>query len=627
MENRTRFVVPPHYLTAAGALALLLILQGCAGSGPVTKMDASEGEGGSVSFVRTVAPFTVLDENGDPYDHPFLGGLNAPRPQLLDIDGDGDVDMFVQETTDQLVFFENVGTPTSPEFVWRTDHYANLETGDWFRFTDMDLDGDFDLISEQKFSHIRYYRNDGSQQDPSFTLAVDTLRDVNGTPIFADRQNIPFVQDIDCDEKVDLFIGLLIGTVMRYELVSYADGDVPVFQKVTDRFEDIEIVGDLPGSLHGANTLTFNDIDSDGDLDLFWGDFFEPGVLLVRNTGTCRSPVLRSEPVKYPLKDPILTSGYNAPIFADVDGDGIEEFYVGVVGGAFNATSSLADNFYQLKPNGDGTYDTETSRFVKTIDLGSESIVTLVDFDQDGDLDFTVGNKINPLSTKSSLFVLFENIGTAKEPRFAFRGDVAVEPSYHYAPAYGDLDADGDLDMLMGTWNEGMLFYRNTGSANSPVFVREEHNDVQLSRGGNSTPALVDIDGDGDLDLFAGESSGTINFYENTGSVDKPVFTLVTDELNQIDIGRRSIPAFTDIDGDGDMDMVVGSDSDGLTLYLNVGTENSFSFAPGESLDIIVDQFSNASFGDINGDGLLDLVTGGLGGGVSLFMGTQATSK
>lgn len=604
------------------AVVTVLVLQGCAGSGPTAMTE--KGSNGSVSFTRTVAPFTVLDENGEPYDHPFLGGLNAPRPQFLDIDGDGDSDLFVQETTDQLVFFENVGTETAAEFVWRTDHFAGLETGDWFRFTDMDLDGDFDLISEQKFSHIRYYRNDGSQQQPDFTLAVDTLRDVNGVPIFADRQNIPYVQDIDCDDKVDLFIGLLIGTVMRYELDTYTDDGVPVFRKITDRFEDIEIVGDLPGSLHGANTLTFNDIDSDGDLDLFWGDFFEAGILLVRNTGTCRSPVLRSEPVNYPLKDPIMTSGYNAPMFADLNGDGNEELYVGVVGGAFNATSSLADNFYQLEPTGNGNYSTKTSRFVKTIDLGSESIVTLVDFDQDGDLDFTVGNKINPLSTKASLFVLFENIGTPSEPQYQLKGDVPVEPSYHYAPAFGDLDGDGDLDMLMGTWNEGMLFYRNTGSASDPVYTREEYNDVQLSRGGNSTPVLVDIDSDGDLDMFAGESSGTINYFENTGTPDKPVFTLVTDELNMIDIGRRSIPTFTDLDGDGDMDMVVGSDSDGLTIFVNVGTSTAFEFASGENLDMIVDQFSNASFGDVNGDGLTDIVTGGLGGGVSLFMGTPS---
>ncbi len=605
----------PEAATVVLTAALFLFITGCSSSSTVVQ-DSSNTPS---TFTRTVAPFTVVDENGVAYDHPFFGGLNAPRPQFLDIDGDGDLDLFIQETTDQLVFFENTGDARNAKLVWRTDHYNGLETGDWFRFADVDYDGDYDLLSEEKFSHIRYYRNDGSATVASFSLAADTLRDVDGTPIFADRQNIPFIQDIDCDDKIDLFIGLLIGTVMRYELDHYDDNAVPIFKKLTDRFEDIEIVGDLPGSRHGANTLTFNDVDGDGDLDLFWGDFFEQGILLVRNTGSCRAPVLRSEPINYPLQDPVATSGYNAPIFADLDGDGQEELFVGVVGGAFNATSSLANNFYYLRPTGNGKYETVTSRFIKTIDLGSESIVTLVDIDVDGDLDLTIGNKINPNSTKSSQFVLFENTGSAADPQFAFKGGLDVDPSYHYSPAFADLDDDGDVDLLMGTWNEGMIFYRNTGTTSDPVYTREDHNNIELTRGGNSTPAFVDIDNDGDFDLFVGESSGTINFYENTGTRQKPVFTLVTDELNMIDTGRRSIPAFTDYDGDGDMDMVVGSDSEGLTLFINEGSSTEFRFGKGQKMSLIVDQFSNASFGDIDGDGDTDMITGGLGGGVSLF--------
>ncbi|NND72815.1 MAG: VCBS repeat-containing protein [Rhodothermales bacterium] len=599
------------------ALAMIAIA-GCSGSSSVVKTSSSD-----VRYERKVDPFTVTTAEGKIFDHPFHGGLNAPRPQFLDIDGDADLDLFVQETTDELVFFENVGSPESPSYTWRTDHFQDLETGDWFRFADLDMDGDYDLLSEEKYSLVRYYRNDGTVNAPSFTLAADTLRDVDGTAIFADRQNIPYAQDIDCDEKVDLFIGLLIGTVMRYELDHYDDQMIPIFKKLTDRFEDIEIVGDLPGSRHGANTLTFNDIDGDGDLDLFWGDFFEEGILLVRNTGSCRSPVLRSEPVQYPLNNPVLTSGYNAPMFADLDADGNEELFVGVVGGAFNATKSLADNFYELEQTSPGVYKEETARFLLAIDLGSESIVTLVDYDNDGDLDFTVGNKINPRSTLASNLVLFENTGTSTEPAFREAGEVNVDASYHYAPTFGDLDGDGDTDMLLGTWNEGMLFYRNVGTASEPDYRKEDYNTVELTRGGNSTPVLVDIDSDGDLDLFAGESSGTINYYLNNGTPQKHKFDLVTDELNSIDIGRRSNPSFTDIDGDGDHDLFVGSDSEGITMFRNVGTVQSPEFAAGEPLDINVDQFSNVDFGDLNGNGLIDIVSGGLGGGVRYFEGTR----
>ena len=99
-------------------------------------------------FVRSVDAFPVHDENGRAYNPPFLGGFNVPRPQFADIDGDGDIDLFLQERPGELMLFENVGGPARPEFVWRTDRYQNLSVGEWTRFVDFDRDGDLDLLSE-----------------------------------------------------------------------------------------------------------------------------------------------------------------------------------------------------------------------------------------------------------------------------------------------------------------------------------------------------------------------------------------------------------------------------------------------------------------------------------------------
>ncbi len=111
-----------------GLLGAALVGVGCAGSaGPVpaggTAAGASTGFRIGDPLVREIVPFPVRDAGGRAYDHPFLGGFDVPRPQLVDIDGDGDNDLFVQERTDELIFFENVGSPEAPRYEWRTSRY------------------------------------------------------------------------------------------------------------------------------------------------------------------------------------------------------------------------------------------------------------------------------------------------------------------------------------------------------------------------------------------------------------------------------------------------------------------------------------------------------------------------
>jgi uncharacterized protein (DUF2141 family) len=588
-------------------------------SGPVSGQIRS-------TFERRLVPFEVLDTNGTPYTYPFLGGLNVPRPQVIDIDGDGDADLMVQEQSNAIMFFETVTNGRESELVWRTDKFQNLDVGEWYRFADLDGDGDLDLLAEQPFSYIRYYRNDGRPGRPEFVTAADTLKDTAGEPIFSDRQNIPNITDLNCDGRLDLLIGRLTGTVSHYREVERDPRGVPSFELVTDRFEDIEIVAQI-GSLHGANTMALADIDHDGDQDLFWGDFFEPGVLYIENTGTCERPVLRGEPVPFPPGDPLSTSGYNAPTVGDWDGDGDLDMFVGVVGGAYNLNRTLRENLLYLEQTAPMEFTLRTRAFLRHIDVGSESHVAAVDWDGDGDYDLIISNKIDPDDLQTSRMYLFENIGTTREPRFAERGPLNIRGSYHYAPAFGDLDGDGDLDMILGTWRDELAFYRNEGDANNPRWVLEESAIVKLTRGSNATPALVDIDGDGDLDLFVGESSGSLNYYRNDGTASEPAFVFVSDSYNGIDIGRRSVPSFADVDGDGDWDLLIGRDAGGFAFYRNAGSTTNPVFVADSSLAIDTPGFSTPVMVDMDGDGDLDFLSGGVGGGVVYYENVQTEEQ
>ncbi|HSH46682.1 MAG TPA: FG-GAP-like repeat-containing protein, partial [Longimicrobiales bacterium] len=205
----------------AGSLACAGSASGGGDAGPAVGGAGAVGGGGTVApshegWVRDVTPFQVLQADGTPYEHPFLGGLDVPRPQLVDIDGDGDLDLFLQERSNELMFLENVGTASEARFVWRTDRFAGVDIAEWYRFVDMDRDGKPDLIAEQPFSFIRYYHNVGTPEAPRFDVGADTLRLESGEPLFSDRQNIPNATDLDGDGLTDLFVGHLSGTVARY---------------------------------------------------------------------------------------------------------------------------------------------------------------------------------------------------------------------------------------------------------------------------------------------------------------------------------------------------------------------------------------------------------------------------
>ncbi|MBT4722155.1 hypothetical protein HOB30_00155, partial [Candidatus Falkowbacteria bacterium] len=203
-------------------------------------------------------------------------------------------------------------------------------------------------------------------------------------------------------------------------------------------------------------------------------------------------------------------------------------------------------------------FSLNTSTF-NGIDIGSYSKPTFIDLDNDGLLDMLVGEESGNINHYEQDY--------SNSSSFSLITDSfnSIDVGSHSAPTFADLDDDGLLDMLIGKDN-GRIYHYEQDEINSLSFtlITEYFNSIDV--GDYSAPTFTDIDGDGLLDLLVGENDGNINHYEQN-IVTPTTFDYITSSFNGIDIGYRSTPTFADLDDDGLLDMLVGEESGNINHY------------------------------------------------------------
>jgi len=401
-------------------------------------------------------------------------------------------------------------------------------------------------------------------------------------------------------------------------------------QPVEDRDEETR---------HPGSTLMLYDQDGDGDLELVTGDVSFTCMNMMTNYGTPAEAWMNEQDVNFPsYSTPVELPQFPAAFYLDVNNDGKGDMVVAPNSKFVNDDRNGSWLYLNTATNGH-FFDLETKRFLvgEMVDVGTASHPALVDANADGLLDLVIGNYgyYAPGNAQNASLYLFLNTGTATQPKFTLTdsdwlGLSAFTPNdYDFFPAFGDLDNDGDLDLLVGS-NFGALYYfRNTAGANKPMQFQQDFTVIWVTMdiGNYSAPAIVDLDYDGVKDIVMGERNGNLNFFKNMGAPDNPVFSAAptTAKLGSIDTRAPqsdvgfSAPAFIE-QPNGERLLIVGTQTGNIEAYTNVSTSDApFSLISKNWGKVDDGDRSTVAFGDLDGDGILEMVAGNLRGGLNLY--------
>ncbi|MCA8964359.1 MAG: VCBS repeat-containing protein [Planctomycetes bacterium] len=354
----------------------------------------------------------------------------------------------------------------------------------------------------------------------------------------------------------------------------------------------------LPSNSPQASTMALGDVDGDGDLD----------ILLGRATGTAspqRDRLLINQGGGAFVDEtiarmPVAFLYTTAVAFGDVDGDGDLDIIIGSQGQG--AQTRLYVN------NGSGTF-TDVTASQMPVDLNLVTSLALGDVDGDGDLDLVIGNGFY----LQNLLYLNNGTGTFTD---ATVGRLPIIGDPTNSAVLGDVDGDGDLDLVVGNSAQQAGQSRLHLNDGTGVFLDATLTNMPLGALFTTSIALGDVDGDGDLDLVLG-IDGQNRLYDNDGT---GIFSDVTAARLPVDADSATKVALADMDGDGDLDLVIGNFEFSVgqqnRLYLNDGA-GGYTDVTASRMPIVNDETGTLVLGDLDGDGDVDmLVSNGVFSGV-----------
>ncbi len=328
--------------------------------------------------------------------------------------------------------------------------------------------------------------------------------------------------------------------------------------------------------------VTSVDLDNDGDVDIVSASEGDNTIAWHENNGAA-SPNFSLHTVSSSAVD------VRSVTFGDINGDGRIDLL----------SASPGDDTIAWFANDGASPPNFVRNTVSSNVVGAYS-VAVDDIDADGDLD------VISTSQSDDTMVWHENNG-ATSPSFTeqlISHKKAVGPT---DVATGDVDGDGDIDLLLTVRLDNSIYWYENNGATPPVFNERlitNIGDVAVSI------AAADLDGDGDLDAVTagGLNSWRVNWYENPGNHNE-LFT----EHELTSVAEMASEVHTvDIDNDGDIDILASSAQDNtVALYQNDGNVPPLFFE--RIISSNATGASSVSSADLNNDGNIELIAGAAG--------------
>ena len=628
--------------------------------------------------------------NGETLDSPWAGGIDNPQFSVIDLNNDGNMDLYTFDRVGNVhIPFLNVGDKYvfAPEFIESFPDARNFVL-----LRDFDGDGISDMFSHAKSTSSvdgmsvwkgKFVNNKLAFEVYNFpftpNIAPFPLSNGNLSNLYVASTDIPDINDIDGDGDLDVLAFDVAGAyLVYYKNQSVEEGyglDSLIFEKEdacwgkfyeSSMSETVALSNDpntcstglvdnSADERHAGSTTTTVDLDNDGDRELLIGDIINSYLFMLVNGGTPEDAWMTDQDNTFPSNSTsVFIPDFNAAYVEDVDFDGLEDLIAAA--NANNSPNQECAWFYKnTGTNAFPNYELQYKDFMARdmIDFGSGTHPTFGDVNGDGLIDLVVGTfgfNLNAGLRDPRLF-LFLNTGTANVPEFTLENDDwlnfsiyadenAAEPTWAYAPNFGDIDSDGDMDLVVGEYF-GTLFYgENTGGAGNPmqfdnIIVEWKNLDVGL----NSVPQIVDLDRNGAPDIVIGERNGNTNFMKNLGTASVPEFEIEENDAPNINfIGEvdaaaagegfgHSAPFFYDFNGEWVLYM--GTRSQDILVYDNIDIDNlaaPFNLVTAQLGDIHEGQRTHPALADLTGANELDMIIGNFRGGLAAFGTDLSTS-